>query len=76
MYVEPTVRGRGYGRRLLAFLEQRAAASSYRQLWLETGTEQPEAMALYASAGYQPMDPYGEFKDDARSRCFYRTLSA
>jgi GNAT superfamily N-acetyltransferase len=75
MYVDPTVRGRGLGRRLLAFLEQQAAASSYTELWLETGTEQPEAMALYASAGYRPMDPYGEFKYDARSRCFYRTLS-
>ena len=75
MYVDPTVRGRGLGRRLLAFIEQQAAAASYSQLWLETGTEQPEAMALYTSAGYRLMDPYGEFKDDPRSRCFYRTLA-
>ena len=74
MYVDPAVRGRGIGRSLLRFLEQQAAIASYNQLWLETGTEQPEAIALYTSAGYRAMDPYGEFRHDSRSRCFYRTL--
>lgn len=74
MYVDPIVRGRGVGRRLLHFLEERAAAASYNQIWLETGTEQPEAMALYTAARYRPMDPYGEFRYDSRSRCFCRTL--
>jgi GNAT superfamily N-acetyltransferase len=74
MYVDPAVRGQGIGRSLLRFLEEQAASASYSQLWLETGTEQPEAIALYTSAGYRPMDPYGEFKYDYRSRCFYRTL--
>ncbi len=45
-----------------------------RQLWLETGTEQPEAIALYTSAGYRPTDPFGAFTHDSRSRCFYRTI--
>ena len=76
MYVDPAVRGRRVGRRLLRFLEEQAAAASYTQIWLETGTEQPEAIALYASAGYRPMDPYGEFRYDPRCRCFYRTLGA
>jgi GNAT superfamily N-acetyltransferase len=74
MYVDVAVRGRGVGRRLLAFLEEKASAAGYTQTWLETGTEQPEAMALYTAAGYRSMDPYGEFKYDERSRCFYRTL--
>ena len=76
MYVDPAARGRGIGRSLLRFLEEQAAAASYTQIWLETGTEQPEAIALYASAGYRPIDPYGEFRYDSRSRCFYRTLGA
>ncbi|MGH9016586.1 MAG: GNAT family N-acetyltransferase [Acidimicrobiales bacterium] len=74
MYVAPDERGRGLGRRMLAELERRAAAAGYRQTWLETGLEQPEAMALYTAAGYRPMAPYGEFRYDARSRCYYRTL--
>jgi GNAT superfamily N-acetyltransferase len=76
MYVDPVARGQGVGRSLLRFLEEQAASSSYTQLWLETGTEQPEAIALYTSAGYRALRPYGEFKYDSRSRCFYRSLGA
>jgi GNAT superfamily N-acetyltransferase len=76
MYVDPAARGGGLGRRHLAFLEQTAAEAGYTQMWLETGTEQPEAISLYTAAGYRPMEPYGEFKYDSRSRCFCRTLGA
>ena len=74
MYVDPGVRRRGLGRRILAFLEQRAAATAYTEVWLETGTGQPEAIALYEAAGYRRRDPYGEFKHDPRSRCYGRDL--
>ena len=74
--VDPSARGFGIGRRLLAFLERQAAAAAYGHLWLETGTEQPEAMALFTAAGYRPMDPYGQFKLDHRSRCFCRTVGS
>lgn len=70
----PAPVGRGVGRRILAYLEERAGAAGHTEVWLETGSEQPEAIALYVSAGYQPMGPYGEFKHDGRSRCFYRTF--
>ncbi len=76
MFVVAPARGGGVGRRLLVFLEERARAAGYRESRLETGSEQPEAIALYVSAGYRPIDPYGEFKEDARSRCFSRPLGA
>jgi GNAT superfamily N-acetyltransferase len=75
MYVDTAVRGGGIGRQILGFLEARAAAAGYAETWLETGSEQPEAISLYLSAGYRPCHPYGEFKDDPRSRCFSRTLA-
>lgn len=74
MYVDTSARGRGIGRRLLAFLEDRARSIGYTEMWLETGSEQPEAISLYVSAGYEPMVPYGEFQHDERSRCFSRLL--
>jgi GNAT superfamily N-acetyltransferase len=74
MYVDPAVRGHGVGRRLLHELEQGAITAGYRETWLETGTEQPEALALYVSSGYVAIPPYGEFRDDPRSRCYMRTL--
>jgi GNAT superfamily N-acetyltransferase len=74
MYVDPTVRRRRVGARLLAFLEERARAAGYREMWLETGIEQPDAISLYVGAGYRPRPAYGEFKDDPRNRCFFRTF--
>lgn len=74
MYVDPTARGRGVGRRILHALEEWAATVGYHEMWLETGAEQPEAISLYVSAGYRPTPRYGEFKDDPRSRCFRLVL--
>jgi GNAT superfamily N-acetyltransferase len=68
------VRGRGVARALLARLEQAALDDGHMAIWLETGTEQPEAIALYESSGYAPIEPYGEFADDPRSRCYAKVL--
>jgi GNAT superfamily N-acetyltransferase len=75
MYVRPPERGRGLGRRLLADLEHAAREAGYAELWLETGTAQPEAMALYASAGYRLIPNFGQFADSPMSRCYAKSLS-
>ncbi len=49
-------RRRGYGRLLLDELESRIAALGYRRIYLTTGDRQPEAEALYLSAGYIRLD--------------------
>jgi len=74
MYVDPSGRGKGLGRQILQHLEERAVTAGYRESWLEAGTAQPEAISLYVSFGYSAVEPYGEFKDDPRSRCFMRSL--
>lgn len=65
----------GIDRQLMAAVESAARAAGYRELWLETGTEQPEALAMYADLGYRPIEPYGEFKDSPRSRSLGRRLA-
>jgi GNAT superfamily N-acetyltransferase len=75
MFVDPVARRRGIGARILAFLEHRAEEAGYREAWLESGSEQPEAISLYVAAGYEPRAAYGEFKQDPRSRCFSRRLT-
>jgi GNAT superfamily N-acetyltransferase len=75
MYVDPAVRRRGVGALVLAFLEGRARAVGYGEMWLETGSEQPDAIRLYVSAGYRPTAAYGEFRDDPRNRSFSRELT-
>jgi putative acetyltransferase len=74
MYVEPQVRGRGISRALLAALESAAREAGYREVWLETGLGQPEAMALYEASGYAPITPYGHYKDHDGSRCYAKRL--
>lgn len=45
-------RQRGLAKALLAHLESEIAARGYRRIYLTTGHRQPEAEALYESAGY------------------------
>ena len=41
---------------------------------LETGTSQPEAMALYEAAGYASVEPFGHYAWSPRNRCYARAL--
>jgi GNAT superfamily N-acetyltransferase len=75
MYVAPAVRGRGIGRALLMRLEGEARALGLTRLVLETGTRQTEALALYRSAGFTEIAPYGEYAASAAtSVCFAKRL--
>jgi GNAT superfamily N-acetyltransferase len=61
MYVRARARGRGVARALLAACEQQAAELGYEQIWLETGSMQPEAVTLYLTSGYEPVAPFGQY---------------
>ena len=74
MYVDPEARGRGLSRAILSALEAAARALGYEALRLETGTGQPEALGLYASAGYERIPPYGPYVNDPHSVCFQKRL--
>jgi hydroxymethylpyrimidine/phosphomethylpyrimidine kinase len=76
MYVTPAARGRGLARAILAELERTAAANGARRVVLETGTEQPEAIALYASSGYEPVPGFGFYAGRPKARSFGKVLAA
>ncbi|HEY3923660.1 MAG TPA: GNAT family N-acetyltransferase [Acidothermaceae bacterium] len=61
MYVVPAARRRGIARALLRHLEHEARTLGATRLRLETGLNQPEAIALYASAGYVDTEPFGHY---------------
>lgn len=73
MFVVPSYRGRGVSRKVLAFLEDKARLLGFRRLLLETGDVQHAAIGLYSSAGFERVEPFGEY-DGARSVCFGKTL--
>ena len=58
MYVVPEARGRGYGRLLLAALEQAARELGYRRVRLDTGPINWEAKQLDRSTGYRAIHAY------------------
>lgn len=74
MYVVPERRGTGLARRILAELEDTAAAAGYDLLVLETGLRQPEAIELYASSGYLRVAPFGHYADSPLNRCFGKRI--
>lgn len=76
MFVSTSVRGRGFARRLLAHLESTGAASGVQRLVLETGTRQPDAIALYESSGYERVEPFGHYATSPYVRCFGKRLGS
>ncbi|MFD8567618.1 GNAT family N-acetyltransferase [Streptomyces sp. NPDC057694] len=74
MYVTPEARGLGLARRILAALEDDARAAGRTRMVLETGTKQPEAIALYLSSGYEPCTKFGHYRFEDLSRCYAKPL--
>lgn len=60
MFVVPHARARGVGRRLLAELEAQARALGATAIVLESGPRQPEAVALFRSAGFADIPAFGD----------------
>ena len=75
MYTAPPARRQGVSRVVLDRLEAIAGALGYGRLQLETGTPQPEAIALYESTGWVAIQPYGHYKDAPTSRSFAKDLA-
>ncbi|MFC3991547.1 GNAT family N-acetyltransferase [Actinoplanes siamensis] len=62
MFTRVEARGQGLARRMLAAVEESARAAGCERVILETGDKQPEAIALYESAGYQRIEDFGYYK--------------
>jgi DNA-binding MarR family transcriptional regulator/GNAT superfamily N-acetyltransferase len=60
MWVAPTVRGLGLGRRLLTDLERHASAGGARVLRLETNRALSEAVGLYRANGYREVAAFND----------------
>jgi GNAT superfamily N-acetyltransferase len=75
MYVVKAARGLGLARAMLAHLEETAREAGAEVMVLETGTGQPEAIALYESSGYEPITPFGFYRHSPLVRCFARRLA-
>lgn len=74
MFVRPVFRGQGIALLVLSNLESWASEQDYTQCVLETGYNQPEAIALYNKAGYHQIPNYGPYAGVATSICFGKKI--
>ena len=74
VYVRAQVRKQGLARTIMAAIEEDARAHGRKRIILETGTGQPEAIALYQALGYERIPNFGYYKDQPGARCFAKAL--
>ena len=74
MYVHPAARGNGISRKILAKLETLAQDAGFSKTRLETGINQPEAIRLYETSGYESIPCYGIYAQTPDSLCYEKEL--
>jgi putative acetyltransferase len=78
MHTAEHARGRGLGRAMLEHLLEVAGERGFRRVSLETGwmAAFAPARALYASAGFVPCDPFGNYRPSPNSVYMTMALAA
>lgn len=74
MYTHPDHRKKGIASAVLAELEQWAVELDISRCILETGKNQPEAIAMYHHCGYKQIQNYGQYAGIENSLCFEKML--
>ena len=74
MFVHPDYRGRGIASCILKELEIWASEYSYTSCVLETGKNNPDAIALYRKSGYEVIPNYDQYKNIETSVCLKKHL--
>lgn len=74
MYVKPEHRGKGIAVGIVNELESWALDLSFRQIVLETGSKQPEAINLYKKAGFSIIENYPPYIGLHDSICMGKVL--
>jgi GNAT superfamily N-acetyltransferase len=74
MYTAPAWRGRGVASAVLGALEESARDAGRKRMVLETGSKQPEAVALYEKLGYERIPNFGYYREYAGCLSYGRRL--
>ena len=75
MFVHPNFRGKGIASTILAALENWASESGYMNCVLETGKNNPGAIALYQKSGYEIIPNYAQYENIKTSVCLKKQLA-
>jgi GNAT superfamily N-acetyltransferase len=72
MFAVPT--SKGVGAAILDYLETRAEADGYRELWLETRLVNGRAVRFYEKHGYRRIPNFGKYAGRPEAVCFAKVL--
>ena len=75
MYVVTGKRGQGIASAILKQLELWTLELNFRKCILETGTNQPEAIAMYTKNGFEIIPNFGQYEKMEHSVCFQKVLT-
>lgn len=75
MFVHPDFRGKGIASKILASLEIWANEFGYTSCVLETGKNNPGAIALYQKSGYKIIPNYDQYENIETSVCLKKQLA-
>ena len=74
VWVEPDCRGRHIATRMMALVEEKAAALGFRRVILQTRPVMEGAVALYRKTGYELIDNYPPYDRLEGAICFAKEL--
>lgn len=74
MYVTPSFRRQHLASQILSGIEGLAKELAYKYCLLETGKNQPEALAFYTKHGYLKVANFGRYIHSTNSVCFSKRL--
>jgi len=74
MFVHPDYRGKGIANAILKELEIWASELNYTNCVLETGRNNPEAIALYRKSAYEIISNYGQYENIETSVCLKKII--
>lgn len=74
MFVLPNERGHGIAKKILDGLQSLAQGFDYDRIRLETGTKQPESIALYGKSGFYRVPNFPPFENDSTALCFEKRI--
>jgi len=72
MFVKLEFRNRKIAGLMLQELESWSIEKGYREFILETGSNQPQAVALYKRSGYRIIENFGQYEGDSNSICMFK----
>lgn len=74
VFIKTEYRQMGYSKLLVDYIEQWVIKNEYKQIILETGIMQPEAIKFYKKYKYKIITNYGPYKDNKNSICMEKLL--